>query len=65
VTDAHEVGATYESGAASRRMDLHNNSVGRAYALAGVAEREIVNRVFQDPNVIRDLSLSTEIPGGG
>lgn len=62
VTDAHEVGATYEAGAAARRMDLHNNSVGRAYALANVQEHEIVERVYNDPNVVRSLSLSTEVP---
>jgi hypothetical protein len=62
VTDAHEVGATYEAGAAARRMDLHNNSVGRAYGLANVPEHEIVDRVYNDPNVVRSLSLSTEVP---
>lgn len=62
VTDAHEVGATYESGTASRRMDLHNNSVGRAYALAGVPEQDIIERVYNDPNVVRELSLSTDVP---
>lgn len=62
VTDAHEVGATYEAGAAARRMDIHNNSVGRAYGLANVPEHELVDRVYNDPNVIRSLSLSTEVP---
>ncbi len=53
VTDAHEIRPTYEVSEASRRMDLHNNAVGRAYALAGVAEGEIPQRVLTDPNVVR------------
>ncbi|BET69397.1 hypothetical protein ASA1KI_43150 [Opitutales bacterium ASA1] len=52
VTDAHEIRPTYEVSEASRRMDLHNNAVGRAYALANVPEREIPQRVSSDPNVI-------------
>lgn len=53
VTNAHEVGATYEVDAASRRMDLHNNALGRAYAVAGVPEGDLVRRVLTDPNVQR------------
>ncbi len=53
VTDAHEVGSTYEFGEANRLMDLHNNAVGRAWALAGVPERELVRRVLTDPGVVR------------
>ncbi|MGH8017555.1 MAG: DUF6973 domain-containing protein, partial [Opitutaceae bacterium] len=53
VTDAHEIRPTYEVTEASRKMDLHNNAVGRAYALADLPEREIVQRVLTDPNVIR------------
>jgi hypothetical protein len=53
VTDAHEIGATYEFGSANRRMDLRNNAVGRAYALAGVPEAALVERVLTDPNVQR------------
>ncbi len=61
-TDAHEIGATYESGATNRRMDLHNNAVGRAYAIAGVSEQELVNRVRTDPNV---LQRPDRLPQGG
>lgn len=53
VTDAHELGATYEFGASSRQMDLNNNAVGRAYALAGVAEADLITRLLQDPAVVR------------
>ncbi|HEX9782257.1 MAG TPA: hypothetical protein VGA56_05930 [Opitutaceae bacterium] len=53
VTDAHEIRPTYETSAASRRMDLNNNAVGRAYALANVPEGEIHRRVLTDPNIIR------------
>jgi hypothetical protein len=53
VTDAHEIGPTYETGTASRRMDLHNNAVGRAFALAGVPESELVDRARHDANVQR------------
>lgn len=54
VTDAHEVGSTYEFEEIDRVMDLHNNAVGRAYALAGVREEEIEHRVLTDENVIRN-----------
>ena len=53
VTDAHEIGATYESGEASREMDLANNAVGRRYFLEGVKERELPRKVLTDPMVIR------------
>jgi hypothetical protein len=53
VTDAHEIRPTYEVSEASRRMDLHNNAVGRALALAGVPEHELVQRVRTDPNIVR------------
>lgn len=60
VTDAHEIGATYENSEADRRMDLHNNAVGRAWALAGVPESEILQRVLTDEHVIR--SRNTVVP---
>lgn len=53
VTDAHEIGATYEKGEASRRMDLANNAVGRDYALAGIEEADIARRVLEDVRVVR------------
>ncbi|MBE2216053.1 MAG: hypothetical protein IAE82_19425 [Opitutaceae bacterium] len=53
VTDAHEIGATYEKGEANLRMDLANNAVGRDYALAGVAEGDVVRRVLEDVRVVR------------
>ncbi|MEZ5276743.1 MAG: hypothetical protein R3F07_10225 [Opitutaceae bacterium] len=53
VTDAHEIGATYESGQASREMDLANNAVGRRYFLEGVREVELPQKVLTDPTVVR------------
>jgi hypothetical protein len=53
VTDAHEIGATYEKGEANRRMDLANNAVGRDYALAGIEESEIARRVISDVRVVK------------
>jgi hypothetical protein len=53
VTDAHEIGATYEKGDASRRMDLANNAVGRDYALAGFEESSLAQRVLEDVQVVR------------
>lgn len=53
VTDAHEIGATYERGEANRRMDLQNNAVGRDYATLGVAEEEIERRVLNDVRVVK------------
>lgn len=54
VTDAHEIGATYESGEDNRRMDQHNNALGRAWAMAGVPESELLERVLTDPAVMRE-----------
>lgn len=53
VTDAHEIDATYEKGAANRRMDLQNNALGRDYARAGVPEDDIARRVLTDVRVMR------------
>lgn len=61
-TDAHEIGATYESGRANKRMDLHNNAVGRAYALAGVPESGLLERVLDDSNVMRRPDLQADVP---
>lgn len=55
VTSAHEIGPTYETGAANIRMDLANNAVGRDYALAGVPEGEIAERVRRDPQVVKSV----------
>jgi len=52
VTDAHEIGATYESGIPSRNMDLANNAVGRRYARLGLEESELPGRVLNDPAVV-------------
>lgn len=65
ITDAHEIGATYESGTASRRMDLHNNAVGRAYALAGVPESELLDRIMNDANIMRRPDLQVEVQSLG
>lgn len=59
VTNAHEIGATYEIGAENRDMDFQNNAVGRAYALAHVPESELVRRVLSDPAVIRQPPSGT------
>lgn len=61
VTDAHEADPTYEQGEANRRMDLANNAVGRAYALGGVAEDELVERVQTDPRVVRSLATAAAL----
>lgn len=53
VTDAHEIGATYEKGEAARQMDLQNNAVGRDYALAGVPEEDVERRFQADVRVMR------------
>ena len=52
VTDAHEIGATWNT-EADHRMDYNNNKVGRDYAKAGVPESDILKRVLEDPAVIR------------
>jgi hypothetical protein len=53
VTDAHEIGATYETGEADREMDLANNALGRRYAAEGVAESDLLGRIATDPAVVR------------
>ncbi len=53
VTDAHEIGATYETGEAARQMDLQNNAIGRDYALAGVREEDVGRRFESDVRVMR------------
>lgn len=53
VTDAHEDRA--DQGDEERRMDLNNAKVGRAYAKRGVAEKDILNLVLTDPEVIREI----------
>jgi hypothetical protein len=51
VTDAHEEGLTGNT-AAEKRMDLQNNMVGRRYGRRSVPEKEILNSMMSDPNVI-------------
>lgn len=58
VTDAHEIGATYESGRANREMDLINNAIGRRYAREGVPESDLLRRVLADPMVVRGAESS-------
>ncbi|TVR50861.1 MAG: hypothetical protein EA425_08565 [Puniceicoccaceae bacterium] len=53
VTDAHEFGLTGNTPEKSR-MDLHNNAVGRDYALRGVPRDEVVQRIRTDPWVRRE-----------
>ncbi len=52
VTNAHEEGSTSNT-EAERRMDYHNNGIGRTFAGAGVPRSEILSRVMNDPRVIR------------
>lgn len=58
VTDAHEIGATYETGEADREMDLANNAVGRRYAAEGLKESDLLTRMTSDPAVVRTASDS-------
>ncbi|MBN1466363.1 hypothetical protein JXA02_11410 [candidate division KSB1 bacterium] len=51
VTDAHEKLPT--NTAAERKMDFHNNRVGRDYARRGVPQERILSLVMSDPGVIR------------
>ena len=51
VTDAHETLPT--NTAAERRMDFHNNRVGRDYAERGVPRERILWYVKSNPEVIR------------
>jgi hypothetical protein len=55
VTDAHEKGMT---GNTKKEMeqDYNNNSIGRAYAKAGISESAIADRMLRDPNVITEYS---------
>jgi len=51
ITDAHETlpGNTREE----RKMDFHNNEVGRQFAQSGISEKGILYRVKTDQRVIR------------
>ena len=51
VTDAHETLPT--NTAAERRMDFHNNRIGRGYAQRGIRRERILWLVKNDVNVIR------------
>jgi len=52
ITDAHEQGDDTNT-EAEHRMDYNNNDVGRQYALKLYKRDEILNRLLNDPNVIR------------
>jgi len=52
ITDAHEEGDDTNT-QADHRMDYNNNEVGRNYALEQYKQNEILNRLLNDPNVIR------------
>ena len=52
VTDAHEIGAESNS-EFDHKMDYNNNAIGRKYALTGVKEADIAQKVQTDPNVIK------------
>lgn len=52
ITDAHEIGSTTNT-EADHRMDYNNNNVGRAYALEGRSEGEILGLSKTAPEVIR------------
>ncbi|MBN1558755.1 hypothetical protein JW998_00795 [candidate division KSB1 bacterium] len=52
VTDAHETLPT--NTAAERKMDFHNNRIGRDYAQRGVPQERILALVTSDPAVIRE-----------
>lgn len=53
VTNAHEQGDTGNT-PAERRMDLHNNELGRDWSGAGLQRNEILPRVLSDPAVVKE-----------
>jgi hypothetical protein len=60
LTDAHEEGPGASANtAAQRQQDYNNNALGREYALAGLKESDILERVLNDPRVIRDDQLQS------
>ena len=52
VTDAHEEGETGNT-ALERKMDYHNNEIGRSYAKKGYSESSLLGRAMTDAEVIR------------
>ena len=52
VTDAHEIGAASNS-EFDHKMDYNNNALGRKYALMGLKEPAIQQKVLTDPEIIR------------
>lgn len=50
VTDAHEAGAK-DNTPADTEMDLHNNSIGREYAKAGISEDSVLERFKSDSRI--------------
>ncbi|MCG8450103.1 MAG: hypothetical protein MI725_11065 [Pirellulales bacterium] len=55
VTSAHEQGDTGNT-AAERDMDLHNNRIGRHYAAQKLKRRQVLQKVLEDADVIRDAN---------
>ncbi len=53
VTDAHEQGDTGNT-PAEREMDFHNNAIGRRWAEQDLRRQQILSRVLNDPDVIRE-----------
>ena len=51
VTDAHELGSSNSS--FDTDMDYNNNALGRKYALLGLTEAQLTQKVLTDPNIIR------------
>ena len=52
VTDAHEIGAESNS-EFDHKMDYNNNALGRKYALSGIKEAGVQQKVLTDPNIIK------------
>lgn len=57
VTDAHEQGKT-DNSEAEHRMDYTNNAVGRKYAAQHYQRHELIDRLLNDPNVIREATAN-------
>jgi len=59
VGEAHETGDTGNTDA-ERKMDLHNNAIGRKYAELEIPRGAVLKRLLADPNVIRVPEESSE-----
>ena len=53
VTDAHEIGDSSNT-EAEHQMDYHNNAIGRKYAMSNYKKHELLRRLINDKNVIRE-----------